>query len=59
LGPRVDCCGNEALPLGYARDGLPGKVHEMDTRWPTPPAGVSLDQGRQGCEWGCAGGGKL
>ena len=31
LGPRIDCCRNEALSLGQSDDGLPDKVHGMDT----------------------------
>ena len=30
LGPRIDCCRNEALPLGQTSDGLPDKIHGMD-----------------------------
>jgi bifunctional non-homologous end joining protein LigD len=30
LGPRVDRCRNETLPLGQTSDGLPDKIHGMD-----------------------------
>ena len=30
LGPRSDCCRNEALPLGQTNNGLPDKIHGVD-----------------------------
>jgi hypothetical protein len=30
LGPRLDRCGNEALPLGQTGDGVPDKIHGVD-----------------------------
>jgi hypothetical protein len=46
LGPRIDCCRNEALSLAQTGDGLPDKIYGMDAGSPSPSAGLSWIEGR-------------